>query len=167
LNYTGVRKGVIRFFPHFVFRSLDLNKEYLDQVIPVAIPVIQEREMRGAKLYNSVEITKVEIPVSTENDDKSVWGVVTWEDVDPRTKFFSIFVQGLTNAYRLGANAQGRIVHLQKTLQLNFWRPGDSFNLREEEIRYGIPAYTDTNDLSRALAFYNLKDRVDHLWIYR
>lgn len=166
LNYTAARSGVIHFFPSFVFRSLDLNKEYLDRVIPVALPVIQEREMRGAKLYNTVEITKVEIPVSTADNDRSVWGVVTWEDVDPRTKFFAIFVQGLTNAYRLGATTQG-VVHLQKTLQLNFWRPGDPFNLREDEIRYGIPAYTDPNESARALAFYKLPVRVDHLWIYR
>ncbi|MCY2988489.1 MAG: hypothetical protein NTY19_11570 [Planctomycetota bacterium] len=167
LNYTAVKKGAIRFFPHIVFRSLDLNKEYLDRVIPVAIPVIQEREMRGAKLYNTVEITRVEIPVSTATNDQSVWGVMTWEDIDPRTKFFGIFIQGLTNAYQLGANSQGKIVHLQKTLQLNFWRPGDTLNLRESEIRYGIPAYTDPTDSARALAFYNLSVRVDHLWTYR
>ena len=31
---------------------------------------------------------------------KTVWGIVTWEDIDPRTKWFSIYVEGLTNAYR-------------------------------------------------------------------
>jgi hypothetical protein len=166
LNYTAARSGTIRFFPHFIFHSFEPSKEYLDRIIPVAAPVIQQREMRGGKLYNSVEITKVEVPLSTENDDKSVWGVVTWEDIDPRTKFFSIFIQGLTNAYRLGAGPQG-VLHLQKTLQLNFWRPGDPFDLREDEIRYGIPAYSDAADQARALAFYNLPVRVDHLWVYR
>jgi hypothetical protein len=166
LNYTAVLRGTIRFFPHFVFRALDVNKEYLDRVIPVAAPVIEQRESRGAKLYNTVEITQVEIPLSTPNDDKSVWGLVTWEDIDPQTKFFSIGVQGLTNAYKLASTPQG-VVYLQKTLQLNFWRPGDPFHEHESEIRYGIPAYTDPADQARALAFYKLPVRVDHLWVYR
>ena len=34
------------------------------------------------------------IPLSTELVDRSVWGVATWEDVDPRVDFFSVFVQG-------------------------------------------------------------------------
>ena len=29
-----------------------------------------------------------------------MWGVATWEYVDPRMDFFSIYVKGLTNAYR-------------------------------------------------------------------
>jgi hypothetical protein len=166
LNYTATRSGMIHFFPHFILRAFNCNKEYLDRVIPVAIPVIERREMRGAKLYNTVEITRAEIPVSTPADDKSVWGVVTWVDVDPQTKFFSIFLQGLTNAYKLAAGPQGPL-HLQKTLQLNFWRPADPFHEHEQEIRYGIPAYTDAADQARALAFYNLPVRVDHLWVYR
>ena len=62
---------------------------------------IQLREMRGAKLLNSVEITQVAIPVVPRDGGPGVWGVVTWEDVDPRIDFFSIYVQGLTNAFRL------------------------------------------------------------------
>lgn len=166
LNYTSSRTSQIHLFPHFIFRSLDRNKEYLDRIIPVAIPVIQKREMRGGKLYNSVEITKVQIPVSTAETDNSVWGVVTWEDVDPRTKFLSIYVQGLTNAYRLEGTTQG-VAHRLKTLQLNFWRPGDPFNETEEEIRYGVPAFAEPVEQARVLAFYNLAVRVDHLWVYR
>ena len=94
---------------------------------------------------------------------KTVWGIVTWEDVDPRTKWFSIYVEGLTNAYRwvdrpggftkadFGDETQilkGRRLE-RKILKLNFWRPGDEYFVNEKQIRYGVPG------------------RVDYEWIYR
>jgi hypothetical protein len=166
LNYTAQRTGVIYFFPNFVLRSHDESKEYLDRIIPVAVPLIQRRETQGVKLLNSVEISNVGVPVSTEGSDKSVWGVVTWEDVDPRTDFFSIYVQGLTNAFRIQATPKG-VAHLQKTLQLNFWRPSDPVDEHELEIRYGVPAVTELAEQARILAHYGLTTRVDHLWVYR
>ena len=87
-----------------------------------------------------------------------MWGVATWEFVDPRMDFFSIYVKGLTNAYRFAdqpgaykvgdAPATGRRF-AQKTLKLNFWRPGDEIDPREDEIFYGIPG------------------QVDHQWVFR
>jgi len=163
LNFGAAQPtGTIRFFPHFVLESLEQRKQYLDRVMPVAIPLIQLREMRGGKLYNTVEITKVGIPVSTEIEDRSVWGVVTWEDIDPRVDYFSVYVQGLTNAFRLEG---GR--HLQKTLKLNFWRPGDVVYEHEKEIRYGVPSVSDSIEQAKILAKYGLEERVDHLWLYR
>jgi hypothetical protein len=163
LNFGAAQpSGTIRFFPHFVLESHEQGKAYLDRVIPVAIPPIQLREMRGGKLYNTVEITRVPIPVSTEVEDRSVWGVVTWEDIDPRIDYFSIYVQGLTNAFRLE-----RGQYLQKTLKLNFWRPGDVVYEHEKEIRYGVPAVSDAAEQANILAKYGLKERVDHLWLYR
>jgi hypothetical protein len=78
--------------------------------------------------------------------------VATWEDVDPESDFFSIYVQGLTNAYRwedtAGAVQAGSPPgtgkkFVQRTLKLNFWRPGDEFDLNEREIRYGAPGEVD------------------------
>ena len=31
---------------------------------------------------------------------ETLWGVATWEDIDPRIVRFSVYVFGLTNAYR-------------------------------------------------------------------
>ncbi len=157
----------IRFFPHFVLESTEVGKAYLDRIIPAAIPVIQLREMRGAKLHNSVEISQVSIPVVPRDGGPGVWGVVTWEDVDPRVDFFSIFVQGVTNAYRLGPSATGGIAQQLKTIQLNFWRPGDTENEHEGEIRYGVPAVTDPAEQAAICARYNIPRRVDYLWTYR
>ncbi len=148
----------VRFFPQFVLEAEEYKKAYLDRIIPVAIPAIQQKEDPNRKLLNSVEVGSKLIPVSTDLVDKSVWGVATWEDVDPRIDFFSIFVQGLTNAYQWDDPAgafktgdpptTGRVM-TEKTLMLNFWRPGDEYVEDQRIIRYGIPG------------------KVDYSWIYR
>ena len=104
------------------------------------------------------------IPVSTPEDDRSVWGVVTWEDVDPRIDFFTVDVKGLSSAYRWedpeGAfkagdkPATGRKL-TQKTLQLNFWRPGDEFTADEQPVYLG-------HDPKNSEA-----GKVDYQWIFR
>lgn len=157
----------IRFFPHFVLESSEVGKAYLDRIIPAAMSVLQLREMRGAKLHNSVEISQVSIPVVPRDGGPGVWGVVTWEDVDPRIDFFSIYIQGLTNAFRLGPSSTGGIAQQLKTLQLNFWRPGDTENENETEIRYGVPSVTDPTEQAAICAHYNIPRRVDYLWTYR
>jgi hypothetical protein len=97
-------------------------------------------------LRNSVEMAR-DIAVG-----QTLWGVATWEEIDPRIDRFSIYVQGITNAYRwkddpaqykTGANRDSYRKLLLKTLKLNFWRPGDEFNQQESEIRRGFPGESD------------------------
>jgi hypothetical protein len=159
--------GSIRFFPYFVLESRELGLSYLDRVIPVAIPIIQQREMKGGKLYSTVEITKQSIPVTAPDSDGGVWGVVTWEDIDPRIDYFSILVGGLTNAFRLVGNTPDPAAQQHKLLQLNFWRPGDAIDEHEGEIRYGIPSVEDPKEQEAICAKYNLVERLDYLWVYR
>jgi hypothetical protein len=159
--------GSIRFFPQFVLDSREVNKQYLDRIIPVAIPVIQMREMRGSKLYNSVEISSLGIPVSQDPNQGAVWGVATWQDVDPNIDFFSIYIQGLTNAFRLVRGQDGKVVYQMKTLQMNFWRPGDAVFEHEKEVRYGVPARSDPAEQARILSQFGLQQRLDYLWVYR
>jgi hypothetical protein len=148
----------IRFFPQFVLEAHEFQKAYLDRVIPVAVAAIQQKEDPNRPLLNSVEIGSRLVPTSSELVDKSVWGVATWEDVDPRVDFFSVFVEGLTNAYRWidrpdgfkpGDPPTSGRQFLQKNLMLNFWRPGDEYQQDEQTIRYGIPG------------------KVDYSWVYR
>ena len=157
----------VRFFPHFVMESPELGVSYLDRVIPTAIPVIQQREMRGGKLYNSVEISKVSIPVTPDDGGGGVWGVATWEGVDPRIDYLSIYIGGLTNAFRIVSDPQKGTYHALKVLQLNFWRPGDAVYEHEGEIRYGIPSVSDEIEQAEICDKYNVKQRLDHLWVYR
>jgi hypothetical protein len=171
----NAKGGPIRFLPQFVLESQDreatggrVKKSYLDRVIPAAEAAVSQRETPGHMLLNSVEISKQPIPVSDGRIDRSVWGVATWVDVDPRIDFFSIYVGGLTNAYRWvdqpaayhAGDAPGRgrqFVH--KTLQLNFWRAGDELMPNEREFRYGVP-------LDKA-GFYDVGDGVAYRWLYR
>lgn len=173
---TEVAKGgPVRFLPQLVLESQDrqangarVAKAYLDRVIPAAVAAISQRETPGHMLLNSVDISKQPIPVSEGRIDRSVWGVATWIDVDPRIDFFSIYVGGLTNAYRWTDSVasyrpgdppgKGRqFVH--KTLQINFWRPGDELDPNEREFRYGPP-------LDKA-ALYDVPDGVAYRWLYR
>jgi hypothetical protein len=136
----------IQFIPEFRLECQDLGKTYRDRLIPIAVAAIQMREDPNRKFYNSVEMAR-EVKAG-----ETVWGVATWEDVDPRTDRFSVYVSGLTNAYKWADTApvgpgdpigKGR-KFTRKTLKLNFWRPGDEFFPHEKEIRYGgIPGGVD------------------------
>ncbi len=153
----------IRFFPRFTLEANieGTNHVYQDQVLPLAVAAIQQREDPRRKLFNSADIGAQAIKLSTKVDDNSVWGVATWVGVDPRIDFFSIYVSGLTNAYRWtdGEPAQGKAAaaagdpvtaaidkaaserrYKRKTLQMNFWRPGDEFVLNEDNIFMGAPS---------------------------
>jgi hypothetical protein len=97
-------------------------------------------------LLTTVEMCK-EVAVG-----ETLWGVATWEDIDPRILRLSVYVSGLTNAYRWKDTpgeykagdpiGKGRQL-FKKTLKLNFWRPGDEYFEHEEAIRYGIPGHPD------------------------
>jgi hypothetical protein len=164
-----------RFVPEFVLESHDraangerVQRSYLDRILPSAVAAISRRETPGRMLLNNAEMARQMIPVSGERVDRGLWGVATWTDIDPRMDFFSIYVGGLTNAYRWedapGAYrpgdppGRGRSF-TRRMLQLNFWRPGDEFLQSEREIRYGVP-------LNNA-GLYGVGDGVAHRWVYR
>ncbi|MCE5268809.1 MAG: hypothetical protein LLG00_13090 [Planctomycetaceae bacterium] len=147
----------VRFAPEFLLEGRQhmdktgFTKLYPDRVIPVAMVAIRHREDPQRKFLSTVDMCR-EIAVG-----ETLWGIATWEDIDPRVVRFSVYVSGLTNAYRWkdvpgehkkGEAASGRRLY-RKTLELNFWRPGDPFYEHEEEIRYGIPG------------------GVDYRWVYR
>ncbi|MFZ5832499.1 MAG: hypothetical protein ACOY3P_20625 [Planctomycetota bacterium] len=149
----------VRFIPEFLLvghnRLKDgegFTKAYPDRVIPLAVRAIQQREDPNRKLLNTAEMCREITPGET------LWGVATWEDIDPRIVRFEIFVKGLTNAYRWkddpsSVKADGTVGagrrFATKTLRLNFWRPGDEYFEHEGEVRLGVPG------------------GVDYEWVYR
>ena len=157
----------IVFFPSFILQSHDFDKEYLDRVIPAALPAIAKRERVGKPIYDSVLISRQKIPVTTADTDNSVWGVATWEDVDPRIDFFSVYVQGLTNAFRYTQQPGKPRAYTRKTLQLHFWRPGDTIDESEKEVNFGMPTESDAASQAEINKKYGEKDRLDYRWIYR
>lgn len=153
----------VLFIPEFSLETSEFPNEkpfpkvYPDRVIPVAMGPIRTREDPNRPFRNSVEMVR-QIKVG-----ETVWGVATWENVDPRIDRFSIFVNGLTNAYRwqdtpgsyqTGTFQPGQSLgkgrtFTRKTLKMNFWRPGDEWYEHEKEFRYGTPG------------------QVDYEWLYR
>jgi len=179
VEFMGRKTTDLRFFPHFVLHSTEYKKEYLDRVIPAALGPIKEREFPGRpdqKIYNSLNISEIPIPISDDRTDNSVWGVVTWTEIDPRIDYFVVYVQGLTNAYHFedpsGAfktgdePGTGRQI-TKKTLQLNFWRPGDTVDPHEEEIRFGCRLDPDDAEQQKILKEYGVTKPVDYVWVYR
>ncbi len=165
-----------RFLPRFILESAEYDKAYLEQILPAAKRPIELRERVGRPLNNSVEMMTVPIKLSTATTDNSVWGVVTWEDVDPRIDYFSVFIRGLTNGYRdrvepgafTAGDPPGTGRQLAfKTLRLNFWRPGDAIRQVEDEIRFGVPIDADAEEQARIVKLYGLEERLDYLWVYR
>lgn len=167
--------GPLRFVPSFVLQSHDLTadgqpieKAYLDRIIPAAMTAIRARETRGQTLLNSAEMAQQELLPGDGRADNRVWGVATWTDVDPRIDFFSVYVGGLSNAYRwedpAGAYKAGDPIgtgreFTRKTLQLNFWRPGDEHLQDEREVRFGV---------ARGKAgLYDVSEGVAYRWVYR
>lgn len=165
-----VNPGAIRFLPHLVLQGHDTAPEggkiyraYLDQVAPEAVPAIQRRETPGRKLYTATTMPLEPIPVGQER-----WGVAMWSEVDPEIDFFSVYVRGLSNAYdwtdpdglyQAGDPAGKGRQFVRKTLQLNFWRPGDRFLQHENEVRYGTAP--------GQAGLYGVSEGVDHQWVYR
>jgi hypothetical protein len=160
-------RAVRRFMPGFVLNSTALNKRYHDQFIPEALAPIAEKERVGKPIYDSIAIQKVPVQLSTARESHEVWGVATWTDIDPRTDFFSVEVRGLTNAQKSQVTDDGELLTEQKTLVLNFSRPGDTINEIEDVIRYGVPAIADPVQQKAILRKYGLEERLDHYWVYR
>ncbi len=164
----------IRFVPQFVLESreplaegegLASYRAYLDRVIPTALGPIRAREAGGRDLLDSAEMVAQEIGPGEER-----WGVATWEDVDPRIDFFSIYVRGLTNAFRwrprpgaaitAAAPPGSAMEQALRTLRLDFWRPGDDRDEAEEEMSVGFAGMFERMTLgSRLLEAVGIQGR--------
>ncbi|GIW78992.1 MAG: hypothetical protein KatS3mg105_0799 [Gemmatales bacterium] len=139
------------FIPDFELVTHDRKGVYHDRVLPTAQRAIQRLEDPTGRLdiKNSVTIASEPIPPSPDIDDdnafpRAVTGVATWDDVDPDANRYSIFVSGLSNGWSEDDNKVIR----RKTLQLNFRRVGDRYNMRSSEIKFVPPAqwiYRATN----------------------
>ena len=144
----------VRFTPVFTLETHNLlakekpgfSKAAVEQYIPVVLPAIRDREDRNREFLTSQEMSEREIRVG-----ETVWGVATWQDVDPNNVWFSVYIEGLTNAYkwnddpakyaafRAGTGKAPFREISTKVLKLNFWRPGDEFDVRETQVRNGVP----------------------------
>ena len=162
-----IRFESVRFLPRFSLLSKERNISIDAQILPTALEAIAAKERIGKPLHDHVEIGKFDITASTPEDDKSLWGVATWTDVDPRIDFFAVDVRGLTNAYKIRIDSDGKKNFDRKTLRIYFWRPGDVIDESKDRILLGLPAFESKDRVDYYLKQYNLKERLDYQWIYR
>ena len=121
----------------------DLKKQYSrvsyrDEIDPVAAGEIQRIEDVNVPLLDPVQFATAELRPIPEKDNKGVWGVAIWSGVNPKLDYVSVFVSGFTNAFRISRDGD-KLSTTHKTLQLNFWRPGDAVKESEDNIEFGIP----------------------------
>jgi hypothetical protein len=129
-----------RFVPKFELVTLDTNpnKVSTDQVLPSVQKAIQQIEDPTGHLdiQNSVTIEDQLLPPSKPDaNPRWVTGVAIWDDVNPETNQFNIFVSGLSNGYSVDDKDMIR----RKTLQLNFQRLGDRSNKDARDIKFIAP----------------------------
>jgi hypothetical protein len=144
----------VRFSPVFTLEVHNLlrkevegsAKAHVEQLIPIVIPNIRAREDKNREFLTSEQMPLKELKVG-----ETAWGIATWQDIDPNNVWFSVYVEGLTNAYtfsddpakyaafkKKAGNEPFREIR-SKVLKLNFWRPGDEFTVKETQVRSGVP----------------------------
>src|SRR5262249_47655539 len=132
------------FIPDFELVTLDKQTIHPDQVLPKVQEAIAklEDETGYLNIKNSVTIAAEPIPATKPDAaPKPVTGVAIWDDVNPETTRFSIFVAGLSNGWALtdGPQPGDPPIVRRKTLQLNFKRNADQFYKRSEDIQFMPP----------------------------
>lgn len=126
-------------------------RQYPDVIRPAVQDEIARREQ--LELKNPVQLVSNILPVSAEGERETAqYGVAIWENVDSRTDFFSVFFTGFSNGYRIGQSPDGKSVRFRKTIQQEFWRPGDELDENESEMRFkGDPVWIYRIDAPRAV----------------
>ena len=133
------------FIPDFELVTHDRHTVHHDQVLPKVQDAIRQIEDPTGYLNikNSVTIAAEPIPPSRPNAmPKAVTGVAVWDDVDPDSNNYSIFVAGLSNGWSQTDNPispDKKPIVRRKTLELNFKRLGDRYNMTSEEIHFVGP----------------------------
>ena len=152
----------VNFSPRFVLRGWVENEvdnnykrlEYPSIIDPVALTQIQDIEDPNQKLLDFQQLSKAKIPMAKNDVDPGVWAVAIWENINPDIDFVSVQVAGLSNAFRL--KDPEKKTSFAKTLQLNFWRPGDAVRQQRDKLSYGIPLVDDAEAQIRITRFYDL-----------
>ncbi|MBI1314057.1 hypothetical protein GC176_22405 [bacterium] len=91
------------FVPKFTLVSTDngVRRVVEDAVVPEAQAAIERRE--GLKLVNSVQAVRRVTDAAPSDDDQAEGfnGVVIFRGVDPATDYFTVFLTGFSNGYKL------------------------------------------------------------------
>ena len=165
----ATENSTIVFTPQFIFASESLlfpkPKQYVvpEQMIPLALPAIIQQEDPNRTFENTVSMSDRKIEPS-----ETVWGIAMWQGIDHDVKDFSIYISGLSNAYKWSVDKEKHkpgvvgsgYTMSRKTLKLNFWAPGAADHLLNKEIQYGDRRKTTSPKAAE-------QPPVDFEWVYR
>ncbi len=133
------------FIPDFELVTTDRHTVHHDQILPKVQDAIRQLEdpTDYLKIKNSVTIAAEPIPPSKKDaEPRAITGVAVWDDVDPDSNYYTIFVSGLSNGWAVTDDPDkpgDKSVIRRKTLQLNFRRLGDRYYQRSEAIHFVQP----------------------------
>lgn len=136
INHTGEPRV---FVPSIELKTHDYETVHTDELQPSVQRYISKIEDPNGKLdiKNSVTILAEPIPISKKDAyPRAVYGVAIWTDVydrAPKTNRFSIFIAGLSDAWRKDPKTD---IIRRKTLQINFQRLGDDIQNDPNAIRW-------------------------------
>ena len=136
VNHTAAPRP---FYPQFIMVN-ERGQKFEDAVIPEAIPVVQGREDPTIAVRGAVDIMGTIPPSTKQGVDDAVIGVAVWDQWDPHSDRFSIYVRGLSDGYKEVQTPEGPRAKY-KALRLDFIRRGDERNLSEKEIEPANPPY--------------------------
>ena len=123
VNRTGKPRA---FAPQFIMVN-EAGQKFEDEVIPEAIPLIQLREEPTIPLRGAADIIGTIAPSTEPNVDDAAVGVACWENWDPKSERFSIYVRGLSDArVEVPAAGGGKPTAKSKALRIDFVRQGDN-----------------------------------------
>lgn len=127
------------FAPSFTLVGTDGGEReiYKDVILPEALAVIAKREFRGGstvKPKHSIQLASSPFPEAVpvdEGDKNAIYGVAVFQDVDPETDFFEVYMSGFSNGY---VKKDG--LTYRKTIHQKYKRPGDRF--LQDEVEFNL-----------------------------
>jgi hypothetical protein len=142
INKTGKPRT---FFPVFELVTRDRSTRHRDQFLPTVAEEIRliEDPRNFFKIKHFSAISNEPIPPSLKEDavPRAVTGLAIWDDVDPDSNYYDIFVSGLSNGYTVTDPIPPDKNHVvrRKTLQLAFKRVGDRYDMKSSAIQFQPP----------------------------
>ncbi len=126
-----------KFIPEFTLVTTDGETPQVvqDRILPEALAAINLRERRN---YSTSVGVVTDVPTATAPGDpqeKMLYGVAMFTGVDPEADHFTVYLTGFTNGVLTVAAPDGSTAVQHKTIEMKYIRPGDEFDLLEQEVR--------------------------------
>lgn len=110
-------------------------------VSPQAVQQLRRIEQRFQGVTINGPVATIQPLPEPAEDVKPLYAIAMFRGVDPETDFFKVIFRGLTNAYEIRDDADGKRVW-RKVLVQKFKRPGDRFDPSQVEFDFdGDPVW--------------------------